>query len=411
MAGSTDSAGHLVVHVVHRFGVGGLENGIVNLVNRMPHERWRHAVVALTDVEPGFAARIERQDVRFVALDKKPGHLVRDYPRLYRLFRELRPAIVHTRNLASLEAVVPAWAVGVPARIHGEHGWDMHDPYGQRARYRLVRRVYRPFVTRYIALSRHLEDYLEQQIGVPRERVHQIYNGVDTERFRPSTVARSAIRDCPFDDPRQWLVGTVGRLEGVKDPLNFVRAFVRARELDPIATGYWRLAIVGDGMLREHIQSLLDEHDMADRAWLAGERDDVAGVLRGLDCFVLPSIAEGISNTILEAMACGVPVIASAVGGNGELIESGLTGTLVPASNPDALAQAMLAYYHDPAMARRHRRVARQVVEQRFSLDRMTAAYIGVYERALSGAGRNAGAGASSATRLRADRQLTHTER
>src|SRR5262245_17817927 len=108
----------LIVHVVYRFGIGGLENGLVNLVNRMPQDRWRHAIVALTDISAEFAERIERRDVELIALDKRQGHLARDYPRLYRLFRKLDPAIIHTRNLAALEAVVPAWAARVPVRIH-----------------------------------------------------------------------------------------------------------------------------------------------------------------------------------------------------------------------------------------------------------------------------------------------------
>ena len=225
------SAQPLIVHVVYRFGMGGLENGIVNLVNRMPPQRWRHAIVALTDISADFVARIERTDVRYVALEKRPGHLVRDYPRLYRLFRELRPAVVHTRNLAALEAAVPAWAAGVPVRIHGEHGWDIHDPAGRRRRYRYVRRVYRPFVTRYIALSRHLEEYLERQIGVAGARISQIYNGVDTDLFHPAPEPRPVIPGCPFGGPGQWLIGTVGRMEAIKDPLNLARAFVRALEL------------------------------------------------------------------------------------------------------------------------------------------------------------------------------------
>ena len=183
----------LIVHVVFRFGIGGLENGIVNLINRMPPRRWRHAIVALTETSAEYAQRIDRPDVRCIALGKKDGHLVRDYPRLYRLFKELAPAIVHTRNLAALEATVPAWAAGVPVRIHGEHGWDMQDPAGKRHRYRHVRRLYRPFVSRYVALSQHLEDYLEQRVGIAPDRISQIYNGVETERFRPGRGGRTAI--------------------------------------------------------------------------------------------------------------------------------------------------------------------------------------------------------------------------
>jgi sugar transferase (PEP-CTERM/EpsH1 system associated) len=378
----------LIVHVVHQFGVGGLENGVVSLVNRMPARRWRHAVVALTDVSPDFAQRIVRTDVQCVALGKRPGHLVRDYPRLVRLFRQLRPAIVHTRNLAALEAVVPAWAAGVPVRIHGEHGWDIQDLDGRSHRYRFARRLYRPLVTGYVALSQHLERYLERYVGVPSDRIAQIYNGVDTERFFPPSGQRPAIPGCPFDDANLWLVGTVGRLEAVKDPLNLARAFVRACELAPAAARRMRLVVVGDGALREEFAAVLARAGIPEQVvWFAGERADVPDIMRGLDCFVLPSLAEGISNTILEAMATGLPVVATRVGGNPELIESGMTGTLVASGNPDALAQAMLGYFGDRVLGRRHAKAALRVVVSRFSLTRMVSDYSRMYEAALDAAG------------------------
>jgi sugar transferase (PEP-CTERM/EpsH1 system associated) len=377
----------LVVHVVFRFGIGGLENGVVNLINRMPAQGWRHAIVALTESSAEYAQRIARPDVRCIALGKRDGHLVRDYPRLYRLFKELNPAIVHTRNLAALEAVVPAWAAGVPVRIHGEHGWDMQDPGGKRMRYRHLRRIYRPFVNRYVALSHHLEDYLERQVGIPPERVTQIYNGVETERFRPSREGRTAIPGCPFNDPDLWLAGTVGRMERIKDPLNLAQAFVQARKIDPAAARHLRLVLVGDGALRADVWQVLERAGVSERAWFAGERDDIPEIMRGLDCFVLPSLAEGVSNTILEAMASGLPVVATRVGGNSELIESGMTGLLVPPANSDALAKAMLGYYNDRGMARRHAKAAHRVVEARYSVTRMVSDYVQLYERALAAAG------------------------
>ena len=149
-----DAQPPLIAHVVYRFDVGGLENGVVNLINRLPQGSWRHAVLALTDVSPAFAKRVQRQDVQYVSMHKAPGHLWKLYPRLTRVFRELRPAVVHTRNLAALEAVVPAWAAGVTVRIHGEHGRDEIDPNGVRRRYQWVRRAYSPFVSRYVAVSK-----------------------------------------------------------------------------------------------------------------------------------------------------------------------------------------------------------------------------------------------------------------
>ncbi len=125
----------LVTHVLYSFDVGGLENGVVNLINHMPPERFRHAVIALAQCAPDFCQRVQRADVEFISLHKPPGHGIKLYPRFYRLCRQLRPAIVHTRNLAALEFAVPAALAGVPARVHGEHGWDISDPGGTQRKY------------------------------------------------------------------------------------------------------------------------------------------------------------------------------------------------------------------------------------------------------------------------------------
>jgi hypothetical protein len=126
-----DRPAPLVIHVVFSFDVGGLENGIVNLLNHMPAEHFRHKIVALTRCVPSFCERVRRSDVEFVSLHKPAGHGLKLYPALFRMFREEKPAIVHTRNLAALEMVVPAWLAGVPVRIHGEHGWDSFDREGR----------------------------------------------------------------------------------------------------------------------------------------------------------------------------------------------------------------------------------------------------------------------------------------
>lgn len=374
----------LIAHVVYRFDVGGLENGLVNLINHLPRDSFRHVVIALTEITD-FRRRIVPDDVEFVALGKSPGHAFRLYPRLHALFRELRPTIVHSRNLAALETLVPAWTAGVPVRLHGEHGRDMGDLDGSSRKYQWVRRLYRPFVTHYVALSRDLERYLCTKVGVPKECVTQIYNGVDDVRFRPSASSRALIEGCPFRDPAMWLVGTVGRMEPVKDPLNLVRAFVEALEFAPSKRARMRLVIVGDGALYSDARSMLKSADAADLAWLPGERADIPEILRGLDCFVLPSLGEGISNTILEAMATGLPVIATDVGGNRELVDAGRTGEIVPSADPRALATRMLAYARDPEAGRAAGRAGRARIEREFSLEAMLGRYRSIYGRLLAG--------------------------
>ncbi len=385
----TRSAGPpLVLHVMFSFAVGGLENGVVNLINGMSPGRWRHGILALTEISDTFVRRIRRDDVHVESLHKRPGHLVKQYPQVYDVLKRLSPAVVHTRNLAALEVQVPAWAARVPVRVHGEHGWDVNDPGGQRRRYQLMRRLYVPFVHRYVTVSSHLRDYLVGRVGIDARRVEHLCNGVDSSKFMPAREGRSPIAGSPFDDPSLWLVGTIGRLQPVKDQTNLARAFVRVVQTDPEARRRMRLVIVGPGPLRERVLEILHAAQVQDLAWLPGEREDIADVLRGLDLFVLPSLAEGISNTILEAMACGLPVAATDVGGNAELVADGVTGTLVPAADSERLAGAIRAYFADPARHRSHGLAARRAIEERFSLDVMVQRYEALYERLLWSQGR-----------------------
>lgn len=374
----------LIVHVLHRFAIGGLENGVANLINGLSGSRFRHAVLAMTEVTD-FKSRVQREDVAYYELRKPAGHAWRCYPALLRLFRQLRPAIVHTRNLSALEAAVPAMLAGVPVRVHSEHGRDLGDLDGSNAKYRWLRRAFSPFVHRYIALSCDLERYLVDQVGIAPYRVAQIYNGVDTARFRPATGGREPVGGSPFNDPRYWVVGTVGRMHGVKDQLTLVHAFLQALETVPEARERLRLMLVGDGPLRADAEALLRAHDALPYAWLAGERADVPELMRGMDCFVLPSLAEGISNTILEAMASGLPVIATRVGGNPELVLDQITGTLIPSGDVAALTAAINGYYALPDIAREHGRVGRARVERKFSLDYMMHRYESLYISLLGG--------------------------
>ncbi len=371
-----------VVHVMYRFDTGGLENGIVNLVNHMAPEAYRHTILALTEVTD-FRKRIQRDDVEFVSLHKPPGHGVWQYAKLYKLFRRLRPHIVHSRNLAALEVQVPAWAAGVPVRIHGEHGRDVGDLDGRNVTYQRVRRLYRPFVHHYMALSRDLADYLVQKVRVPRDAITQVYNGVDTECFRPALDGPQPIEGCPFDPSQHWLVGTVGRMQPVKDQLMLAHAFVQAMVLAPDLTVRLRLVMVGEGPLRAKAQAVLDAAGLADLAWLPGERSDVADIMRGLHAFALPSLAEGISNTILEAMASALPVLATAVGGNADLVEAGKTGHIVPVADPNTMAQHLVGLYSDPEHARAMGEAGRQRVLAHFSMQAMVSTYQGVYDRQM----------------------------
>jgi glycosyltransferase involved in cell wall biosynthesis len=184
-------------------------------------------------------------------------------------------------------------------------------------------------------------------------------------------------------DKNSWLVVPEPRKQTVKDQLTLARAFVQALALQPTLRERLRLVMIGEGPLRAQCQAILGEAGVAHLAWLPGERLDIDVILQGLQCFVLPSLAEGISNTALEAMASGLPVIATAVGGNADLVSPGLTGELVAPGDAQALARSIVRLAGDPSLVARMGHAARMEAQSRFGIDAMVSAYERLYQSLL----------------------------
>jgi sugar transferase (PEP-CTERM/EpsH1 system associated) len=376
----------LVVHIIYRLDIGGLENGLVNLINNFPAARYRHAIICLTEFTE-FRKRIRRDDVEVVALHKREGKDLHSYFRLWKLLRRLKPVIAHTRNVGTLDCQVVALLAGVKHRVHGEHGREIGDVDGTNVKLRRRRRVLAPFVERFITMSRDLESWLSEEVGIAPGKIRQIYSGVDDSRFAPPAVGSDPV---PVVSKRfaddAFIIGSVGRMDPVKDQLTLVRSFERLVELVPAHKERLRLVHIGDGPMSAEIERFVaGSAEIKDLVWLPGARDDIPELLRAMNVFVLPSLGEGISNTIIEAMACGLPVIATNVGGNIELVEQGVTGQLVPPADPEAMAQALARYLTDPKSMKIHGDAARARVKRDFSLSRMVEQYVGVYDEVCSG--------------------------
>jgi sugar transferase (PEP-CTERM/EpsH1 system associated) len=355
---------------------------LVNLINRIPEHRYRHAIVCLTE-STSFRDRIRNQSVPVISLHKREGKDIGLYYRLWHALRSLRVDIVHTRNLPTLECLAVAALAGVPTRIHGEHGRDVYDIDGTKFKYRLLRRFIDPLAQHYTAVSADLAAWLSQTVGIPANKITQVYNGVDAQRFHPKVRSRPSLLPDGFCPQDTLVVGTVGRMQTVKDQITLVRAFLHLLHTDPGCRRRLRLVIVGGGPLREESQRLLRAAKTESCAWLPGERGDIPEIMRALDLFVLPSLAEGISNTILEAMATGLPVIATRVGGNPELVQDGQTGVLVPPADPIAMAEAIHNYLADPNQLTRHGQAGRKRVEAQFTMEAMVNGYMAVYDEVL----------------------------
>lgn len=370
----------LIVHLVYCFDFGGLETLVAECVNRMPADRYRHAIVCLTKANPAFAAKaLTRPGVEIIALDKAPGLGLATHLAFWKLMRRLKPAVLHTYNLAAAEYAFTAALARVPVRVHAEHGRELSDPEGRNRKHNLLRRLLLPFIDCYVPVSADLRGWLDEVVGIPERKNLLIHNGVDTAKFQPPSQPGESPAEWPFK-PDDIVIGTVGRIQDVKNQAGLVDAFAQLQALLPEHKHRLRLAIVGDGPLLPALRQQVEAAGLTDVAWLPGARTDIAQLMQGFSVFALPSIAEGTPVTILEAMASGLPVVATRVGGIPEVVAGGATGRLVAPGDAGALAEALASYCRDPELAARHGAAGRERVERRNSIAAMVAAYAQLYD-------------------------------
>jgi sugar transferase (PEP-CTERM/EpsH1 system associated) len=374
----------LILHAIHNLSIGGLENGLVNLINNIPVSKYRHAIACIEGYSD-FRDRIQRSDVEVIALRRAEIGRWKMRRDIFDLCRRLRPAILHSRNMSPLDALPPARLAGVKRIVHGEHGWDVDNLDGKHWKPVLLRRLHAPLIDRYIAVSSHLKDYLVERVGIRPSRITHICNGVDTERFAPNKNVDSDWLPAGFRGENRVLIGSIGRIQAVKDHATLLQAFSRLLEEQPTLRDRLRLAIVGDGPLLANLRALAETLRIGDVVCLPGASHNIPDVLRAMDVFVLPSLNEGISNTILEAMATGVPVLATAVGGSVELVEEGVSGRFFTPGDVGTLARLLSDYATDTALRRAHGDAARRIALEQFSLQVMVSRYEEVYDALCTG--------------------------
>lgn len=367
-----------IIHVVHALGVGGLENGLVNILNRLD-SHFVHTIICLSRSGP-MAARIRNPGIEIIEMHLPTDSFRFPVLRLAREIRKLSPDIVHTRGWSTIDAICAARVAGVPYVIHGEHGREAADPDGRNRRRNMVRKWLSPMVNRFVTVSDDLRSWLIEAVGIPGSKVVTIHNGVDINRFTPAACDSS--RRSLALAKGGFTVSTVGRLDPVKDHASMFHGFLPIAQADRSV----RLVVAGDGPMRRTIERLAVDLKISDRITLLGERQDIPQILQASDVFTLTSIAEGISNTILEAMAVGLPIVATRVGGNPELVDNGVTGFLVGVQDAKALTVAYENYLKDPKLRALHGHNARFRAEAKFSLERMASQYGQLYDE-LAGSG------------------------
>jgi len=369
-----------IVHFVHSFATGGLENGVVNIINNLPEAEYKHTIICITNHDEIFFQRITTRNISIIDLNKPQGKGVLWLFHCWQLLRQLKPDVCHTRNLSALEAQLPSFLARVPFRIHGEHGWDVSDLGGINKKYQLLRKIFKPLVHQYIALSAEAEDYLTEIIKVKVKKVQRICNGVDINKFTVNKN-RQLLPKC-FVDQNSVVFGTVGRLAEVKNQTFLVKAFAELWRKSPEAREKIRLIIVGDGVLLPKLKEIVNDVGAEGAVWFTGRRDDVKELMNQMDVFILPSLAEGISNTLLEAMASGLPFIATSVGGNADLVlPEHKNSHIVDVNNIEQLITAMNIYLNSPKQLEKDSQLVREHCVENFSIELMVNKYHQLYQK------------------------------
>ncbi len=364
-----------LMHVVHTLMVGGMERLVVDLVEGLSPDRYDRYVCCLDQRGP-LADELEGRGVTVYCLNKGSG--VRwDLPwKVRRLIRRLGIAVVHTHNLSGLlYGGVGATLAGVKVIVHTEHGRDL-DYYHSR-RWQRLERVLTRLASRVVSVSRPIFDELRYVQGIPLSRLLLISNGVRIERYETAPVHDLRARLGIAESDR--VIGIVARLVPVKDHLTMLRAMVAVIRAIPEA----RLVVVGSGPLRSELETQAARLGIASRVTFLGNRLDVADLLGLMEIFALSSLSEGMSMTILEAMAARRPVVATDVGGNSWLVHHEKTGLLVPSQQPDRLADAIVRLLYDRVWAAQLGLAGYELVRERFQLDQVVQQYNDLYLQLL----------------------------
>ncbi len=359
-----------VLHILHSFGIGGMEKGIVTLVQHASAD-FEHVILCLSI--SGASQDMLPIGTRVLELHKQEGSSYRFLLHLAKVIRQEKPDIVHTRNWGGMDGVIAARLAGCKRIVHGEHGWGMDDPDGSSKKRALVRRVLSLGVMEFTAVSLQIKDWLENSVRVFRP-VTQIYNGIDVDVYNQGG-AGSFLRSELGLSAKSLLRGVVGRLDPIKDHVGLFQAFSQVREKISDA----HLIVIGDGPEMSRLKYISTQG-----IHFLGMRTDIPEIYRSLDVFALASFNEGISNTILEAMACGLPVVSTAVGGTPELITHDKNGFLVQPGGYKQFANFLLRYLMDIDLRKQHGEISQRIIQERFSVSAMIVGYESVWRRGVA---------------------------
>jgi sugar transferase (PEP-CTERM/EpsH1 system associated) len=367
-----------LMHVVDLLALAGMEYGVIKLVNCLDPKVFSPSICCLR-IRNADTGLLLNPGIPVYEMNKRPGLDLGLVFRLAALLRSQKVEVVHSHNWPTyFHAVIAAKIARTPVLIHGEHGRDDREMPIRRL---LINRLLAKSVDHFVAVSSDLAGDLAKLWRVSPARISLIANGVDLDRFAVD-ASHDGLRHALGLTAENRVILNIGRLRPVKDPWTLLRAFatVHARMKEA------RLLIVGSDQgtgVQEKLETFARDLGIRDTVMFAGVRQNIPAFLNLSDIYVNCSVYEGMSNTILEAMAAAKPVIATSVGGNPELVKHGETGYLVPAQDDRLLAARMLDILTDPQLKRSMGAAGRRAVEVNHQLSGMVERYAELYRNSL----------------------------
>jgi glycosyltransferase involved in cell wall biosynthesis len=369
-----------VMFVINYLGIGGAEQQLVELARGLDKDRFKPVVVTLYPDGPLESELRVVPHVELGSLHKKGKFDFFILLKVLRLLRQKRVDIVQPfLTPATFFGLLPATISRTPVKIVTERCGLRKDTHLGNSLYRKTEDSLTRFADWVVPNSEAGRDYLIDR-GIKPARIKVIYNGINLQRLTPDPTKVAQIRDNLRLPPEGKVVGITASLSPAKDHDTFLRTAQLISHIMPQV----RFAVVGDGPLKPHLIDITRKLGLESQVTFFGNQRDVGSFISAYDVACLSSTDhEGCSNATLEAMALGKPVVATDVGGNRELVDNGKTGFLVPARSPEALANAILACLEQPDLARKMGQHAREMVCQKFSLDRMVHDYEELYEETM----------------------------
>ncbi|MBK7090645.1 MAG: glycosyltransferase [bacterium] len=358
-----------LLHVVLEMGIGGLQRLITDTTLAMDRDRFNVEVVCLDEL--GCFAEVLQANGVPVTLLRRHDHHLALYPiRLARFMRQRKIDVVHMHPGSFIFGILAAVLARVPVSVYTEHGRAVPE-HPLRI---LEDRVSGVFVDRIIAVSKELEVYLAEAIKLPPKKICTVINGIRVSEFvrrpkDPKLLSEFGI------SPETKVLGTVARLDPIKDQLTMVQALKVVRERVPNV----RLLLVGDGPARGDLEALALADGLENYVTITGQRSDVPGLVNLFDLFLLSSLREGTSISLLEAMSSGVAPIVTNVGGNPAIVSDGVDGLLVPPRDPQALASAIIELLVNETKRKTFAEAAAAKVREQFSIENMVRQYVEIY--------------------------------